>query len=76
MEQKGIHNFLSLLSSILIGLLGLVGLVVLLSQANFSADIQQDLLTTAVAITSAMLYDLVILWNYCPLDLVLSPKYP
>ena len=73
MEQKRIHNFLSLLSSILIGLLGLVGL---LNQANFSADIQQDLLTTAVAITSAMLYDLVILWNYCPLDLDLSTKYP
>ena len=70
MEQKGIHNFLSLLSSMLIGL------VVLLSQANFSGDIQQDLLTTAVAITSAMLYDLVILWNYCPLDLDLSTKYP
>ena len=70
MEQKGIHNFLSLLSSMLIGL------VVLLSQANFSADIQQDLLTTAVAITSAMLYDLVVLWNYCPLDLDLSTKYP
>ena len=70
MEQKGIHNFLSLLSSMLIGL------VVLLSQANFSADIQQDLLTTTVAITSAMLYDLVILWNYCPLDLDLSTKYP
>ena len=70
MEQKGIHNFLSLLSSMLIGL------VVLLSQTNFSGDIQQDLLTIAVAITSAMLYDLVILWNYCPLDLDLSTKYP
>ena len=54
----------------------LIGLVVLLSQTNFSGDIQQDLLTIAVAITSAMLYDLVILWNYCPLDLDLSTKYP
>ena len=60
---------MSSLYSMLIGLLGLVGLVVLLSQANFSADIQQHLLTNAVALTSAMLYDLVILWNYCPLDL-------